>query len=91
MSHNFICCGLSLVLRLKILAIKFQEFRRKRAAKIIQKHYQDYSSRKEAQKRLRFDAAVIIQKNWRRFIIQRLYIRLKQAAIVIQDWDLYQS
>ena len=67
--------------------INLQEFRRKRAAKIIQERYRDYISRKEAQKRLRFDAAIIIQKNWRRFIIQRLYFRLKQAAIIIQDWD----
>ena len=72
---------------MKVLAINRQKFRRKRAAKIIQKCYRDYISRKEAQKRLRYDAAIVIQKNWRRFIIQRLYFRLKHAAIIIQDRD----
>ena len=73
---------------LKILAINLEEFRRRRAAKIIQKHYRDYISRKEAEDRLRSNAAIIIQKNWRRFILQRLYSRLKLATITIQDWNL---
>ena len=72
---------------LKVLAINLAEFRRKRAAKIIQKCYRDYISRKEAQNQLRSNAAIIIQKNWRRFIIQRLYSRLKLATVTIQDWD----